>query len=666
MIKIWLNHVECDLPADRKPIRQRLRGVQLNKLGERQTDVTETFSIPATVRNMDAIRGGNWWPCTILQDGVDVIRDGRAMVEEITADEIKLTAYGENSTIFQEFARRSLSDLDYSADAEAFTLAALYTNDRLTTTALVQFPTTVCWPIAQFGQITNGNSININYLRPAFMLRGLTDKIASEAGITFAGSIWHEVHYLLTCLLKPSGPDGFQNREKWERDRFFSYAIGNTNLISGQIAAGLIGSTTETFVQRWSRAFRPSPFFDGEYFTDPTGANEYTFYYSTWDVASIGGGGVTGDYVIDRWAWEFVRDVGGVETVLDFAEDLTGSAIPILQGSYTDTNIVQGTRYFIRFSVTVTSATGVGSAFWTFRLTPDGARFEILRGVGNYALGSTLDYSALAPNMTQAAYLKMLANFYGLIYNYDKATQTITATTLQEVLTNTARAVDWTAYAIPAGVGKSPAKQTSYRLDGWGQRTRLAHLSDQANANGRGNGTILIPREDLPDETTAFTVPCASGRVVELPTTGAECMEIMHYETDGSGQLNSKFDPALRVALIYPGFDFGLQFIDGGGGVQGYTANKFPLYFSPQTEFFSGDELRAVMDEYTGRYYSALSDLLNNWQAVEFDAIIPATDIRAFKFDRLVYVEAIGNVFVEEITGWAPGEVCTVRGAIVP
>jgi hypothetical protein len=117
--------------------------------------------------------------------------------------------------------------------------------------------------------------------------------------------------------------------------------------------------------------------------------------------------------------------------------------------------------------------------------------------------------------------------------------------------------------------------------------------------------------------------------------------------------------------MVILGFDFGLSWTDGSAS-QAVVPNKFPLYFTPNTRFSSGAEWGVSMSEFAGVYYGTLANLLNDYEGVEVDVILPATEARAFKFDRLVYIESVGHIFVEEISGWAPGLIATLRGVIVP
>jgi hypothetical protein len=198
-MRLIINGFDIDLEPDEK-IARTLQVNDILTLSNRQSNYTNTYSIRRTDKNkqtfdlLGVVGIVSFIPYQLNEvylytdDGECIVHKGRAVVQSTDKD-YKINIYDGNIDLYKAIENKSLGDLNLSEIDHVKTLATVVN----TFTANLNYK----YIVADFNgkMIYNTNRINIDYLVPSAKVSYLWNKIFSEFGFTYEGSVFNTVDF---------------------------------------------------------------------------------------------------------------------------------------------------------------------------------------------------------------------------------------------------------------------------------------------------------------------------------------------------------------------------------------------------------------------------------------------------------------------------------------
>ena len=297
-MRLIINGYDIELIPDEK-IARTLQVNDILSINNRQTNYTNTFSIKRTDKNKKAfdylgvVSVLSYVPYRLNEvylysdDGECIVYKGRAVVQSTDKD-YKINIYDGNIDLYKAIENKSLGDLDLSQ----------IDHNKILSTVVNSFTANLNYKyiVADYNgkMVYNSNRINIDYLVPSAKVSYLWNKIFTEYGFTYSGSIFNTVDFTNLWLTYPK----FQETTQIVTEIFNvttavsstpvfptfivpetgTYQIGGNN-ISGSITVSLFtygGTLIETIT------ITPSLFINGVSVT-----NNATFNLNIGDVVTL-------------------------------------------------------------------------------------------------------------------------------------------------------------------------------------------------------------------------------------------------------------------------------------------------------------------------------------------------------------------------------------------
>lgn len=198
-MRLIINGFDIELEPNEK-IARTLQVNDILTLSNRQSNYTNTYSIRRTDKNkqtfdlLGVVGIVSFIPYKLNEvylytdDGECIVHKGRAVVQSTDKD-YKINIYDGNIDLYKAIENKSLGDLNLSEIDHVKTLAAVVN----TFTANLNYK----YIVADFNgkMIYNTNRINIDYLVPSAKVSYLWNKIFSEFGFTYEGSVFNTVDF---------------------------------------------------------------------------------------------------------------------------------------------------------------------------------------------------------------------------------------------------------------------------------------------------------------------------------------------------------------------------------------------------------------------------------------------------------------------------------------
>jgi hypothetical protein len=198
-MRLIINGFDIELEPDEK-IARTLQVNDILTLSNRQSNYTNTYSIRRTDKNkqtfdlLGVVGIVSFIPYQLNEvylytdDGECIVHKGRAVVQSTDKD-YKINIYDGNIDLYKAIENKSLGDLNLSEIDHVKTLATVVN----TFTANLNYK----YIVADFNgkMIYNTNRINIDYLVPSAKVSYLWNKIFSEFGFTYEGSVFNTVDF---------------------------------------------------------------------------------------------------------------------------------------------------------------------------------------------------------------------------------------------------------------------------------------------------------------------------------------------------------------------------------------------------------------------------------------------------------------------------------------
>lgn len=645
-LEVFINDNQVTLSAD-SVVALNKQIVDLNTFGEIKTDFSTTFTLApvaeniATLEGIQALQSGSSLPYTkipakIVQDGLEVVTGGSAIVETVAGGVVKVTVFSGNFSWSGALKEKKLQDVDLSD------LSHLW--DTLTVSQSNQYERGYVYPPIEYG---SGSNHNAAYLRPWVFVRELLPRIFKAIGYSITGDVLTSEDYLglavecsqnkaksteLKCLAQVNDGAGFLDLV-WD---------DNTGLESRAHFPDFVRDP-------WAPISTPGLFEEVptvaggrfEFICRKTGL--YTIK-TRWKVQHLGAttrGGVFYPYGSSaHWVARFITTAGPGVTAADISIINAGTPPGVV---YTENvqvvSLVKGNRFSLLLQP-INGLTGAGIGHWAIREF-NGSSFEVTEVQTDqpFEFGDKVNLSDNLPDLDQASFVKSVAFFFGCAIIPDVQNKTVAFRYWNELQKNKEKAPDWSNF-----INWNKAPEVRYRFGSWAQRNWFRWTPDDTVPEFYGDGFLEISDAWLSPERTVYTQPFAA------TVTGVDGFPVIkRSEISGELWVNDVVPRLLMIERRAGSF----LFVDpnSSGLNQTTTAYAFPFF-----KVLGGSRNIGYDDRLLADYYAFADQMTAAPQVLTLELSLPAFDIYTFDPFTPVYLKPFGAFyFVNKVTNWRKG-----------
>ncbi len=618
---------------------------QVNDIGEmkdRKTDSTATFKIRKS-RAMRALFeltgevGANTdFPylkqtCRYIQDGIEIITNGRVVVERSDEQYYTVSAYSGNKDFFTLLEDKKINDLslpscDHTWDAQTQATSNLSDLDYIYPGVEPSDDSGII-PLTDTGSRAE---VYGGWVWPFVKMKAILDEIISNSGYKAEGAIFENEKFL--SMFMP-----IANREISAVDRW---------LFSGT---------------------------DNAWKTYPGGAYDFYFgFHWSQDIVGANDPAWVNDILLVRLSGKYTIELQVLEKLQE-GYQATGAKMSILSGTayvdfaeVTDYTIMQnptGEQVILkkftfeedlsfgqqfRFQI---KATHLGSILkwrwigicWSIQIT----KIESPK----ITYGSTFDSTAGTsiannlPDMKQTDFIKLICNMFALIPEADSRNRKILFWNYQTLYDNIPTARDWSEYLSESD------DDVEFKFGNYAQRNYMKFKESQDVLENNGMGVLGVLDETLEASRDAFTLPvCYSDEIIVLSDVLVNRIGFNKYSAkDSAYESNTKIDPRVVIMKEATGKTFGFRTLVGGG--TSYDALNCKVSTTLDISF------PALINNYVG-----LSRMLHRTNLRKAKFNLPAYEVAGFKHYIPVYLRQYKAYFyVNKISNYVVGKLCTVE-----
>lgn len=403
--------------------------INIGDLSVRYLNRTNKFDIPRTQRNeLIFEHSGNdkvstAYPYTahsvkVIQNGIEVIQNGIIKITEADKDKYEIQILENLFDIFSSVKGKLIGTLQ-PIPASGWDASAIDTA-RLNTTNLIS---AAMW----WGK--SGNLYQVNYFLPCFFYHTLINKILQSTGLAISGSVLTSSDYL--DLVIPYPNDSFAY-PKAIADAYYDVGTGTGGIGGSQWALGFndffVTGTKSSPYGRWANEYYPASTLVGADSMSVTFSGSFVFSSIVWSAGTSNG----------RYWMTLMKN--GVEVYS--TDGLSNITYANTSGTITasTTQTVLPTDVFK----------------WRIRATATGgtltANSAVVNCSNSTALGTTtinrtsVSWNALWRDISCDDLLSDFFNRFGIIPK--QVGGTLFLKTIQEILSDTSNAVDWSAKRV--------------------------------------------------------------------------------------------------------------------------------------------------------------------------------------------------------------------------
>ena len=677
-IELYLNGKFIEL-SDQSKIGITFIANDIGDVQNKRANFTNQFKIPRTGNNIEALGFPNSVntnsdipylkaSCRLLQDGVELISNGYAIVND-AAENISVTVYSGNADFFELIKGKKLTDLDFSEYNHTWNLANIIDNIDNNTNE----DGYVYGLIAYGENMPSGGKLLTKYLLPAIKCKRILEKIVEATGFNISGSLYEDATSILPKLILPYSrnelqqdltdldlqlfdvglsaaspvvniptgdnpqpyyPYGIGGNIPFDDEAFPFFDNGGLHLNGKYVAASSMFQTFVTTVNLDVEVIGPGGY------NSIQGYNRITVYIYKKNAANIVqviGSGYYDDYAITGTLTTYTVTVTSANTIVNDGDII-----------FVNVAFSQGVTFFDVGGLPMGAGTvniNVGSGC-TFNNTID----------GNLVYGENLTISSLLPDMLQSDFIKAILNITGSNIQTDAANSTIYISTFQSI-SESIVIKDW-------------SDKINDQIDlikfhsSYAQNNYLKYKADASNEvtkgvpNEIGNGLFVILDESLQLEKTIIQLPFAG--TVTTPTarkitSGLEVKMPFINKVDPSTYTFS-LDTEPRILLYeQENYSPAVRYLGD------LTIDPFPSEFT-LTKTYTTWFIDSVNDRdfqlgfnnnLIEKYFETLIQMLTNYKEVECEINLTANDLNNYfdhsipvyisKYQSKFYISSINN-----------------------
>ncbi|MEB0303270.1 hypothetical protein, partial [Mucilaginibacter sp. 5C4] len=598
----------------------------------------------------------NNYQAKIIQDGLEIVPSGLAILNNIEQDSAAITVLSGNVDFFDSLDVKiyDMGDSTTTIGKQGLFTPFDHTWDLATVVASQSNTSGWIWPVVDYGRIapdfSNNPQVDVRYLRPGFFLKTAIDLFVKSAGYRINPHSFLLKQPLYDKLIVQFANDNFEhggNTQNKPDEYGITAFVGSTRVINHNNVAD-------------NRGVLP--------FTDTTTDQHSQFngyVYRAKQITTVNVevrfqkfrlyGRVTGypAYVVIRIAVKTAfGTVSANETNYDFSvwdtrdrEKGNGGNIygwhdfeP--RNMAADVELTFGDEVSVEYEF-------FGNTHANFTLY-SGSSLIIKSKDINVLYKQQVQCERIFPDITQKDLLKDTLQRFGIICQTDNTNRMVTFASFRDIVNNIPAAKNWTAKCLDQG------KTVAFQLGGYAQMNTMEYKVDEAILpKAFGNAQITVADKTLPATGNLFESRFAP--TLNRPYIGGSIAQILKVDTTSdinAIDFNIGTQPRLLIdqKLNLLNLSKQVTFTDGTTNIVNNDTIAVPYFYKPgQTDSLLWENLRI-------EYYPELEKILQQTKKVERFFMLTPRDILELDLLIPVYLEQDGAYYyINKIDSWRKG-----------
>lgn len=598
MQRLFLSNIEIDL--GQKKISQTYQINDLAELKDRNLHFTNRFNVPASPTNMKAMqylgvigsksrKPYERIPAKYEYDGIELMPTGFARVTKANEGGFDINIYDGNASLYETLKGRRMNELDYE-DLNHALNGTIHLASMDHTSGYI-------YALGDFGVSTVTGIINSERQVAALYKHTLFEKIMTEAGFTYEGSIFSNIEFLREVVIPTKGYD----------------------VVGEETTEAAKGSSASNTISKNEYALK-DPEYEEEQFTQ-TGSGLVGISVQSGDIIQFD---VAGLYRVN-----FTLDWSLATGDCNVRARFNGS-----YGSGFNMPIGSGTELFEMYIQAEVGDEVVMEA--VHHAWPGAAnKFEIeftAQVDATYTLvtgGLIVKFEDIMPDSSQIDFIKDVMQQYGLIFQANKNTNHYVFMMMEDLLNDRSNAENWSDKLINNG-------DESYSIGSYAQNNRMLYkYTDQEVIDASFDGNMTADHANLKEEKTLFASHYTISEKTQTrngePIYGVWLWELKE-EQEGD-VINNKEVPfrSFKINLVDTVVTYKFGDIVGN-----YSRNTDVPFLSLENMGYGF---------YIITYYNAFQRILDDQKKRTVKMFLKTADIYNLDFLRLKYIKQLGQYF---------------------
>jgi hypothetical protein len=665
-LQLYINDQLVDL-ADDSPVALTFQINDLAEVKNQQGNTSNQFKLPLTQRNRQVLGFPddvafttclpyNNYQARIIQDGLEIIPYGLAVLNGIEQDSANITVLSGNVDFFDAISGKIYDMGDKSTPygvnkpfktwQHTWNVNSVATSQNNTEGWI--------WPVVDYGNLiydfAGQCEINVRYQRPGFFIKTVIDMMLATTGYKATGSLIDDPLYPL--LIAQFSNSSFEHGTDYQNDpnrNGLEASIGQNlnvshipitdnkgvipfNAIVNDKSNQFAGRTT--FISKQINNFDikvtiPKLRFEGKASGSHPSSLKITINY---------------------------KDGGNMISLAEAAFDLSGNFVR-LSGSGSN---IRGYKVIENTVISATADMAAGNQlsinYEFFGDRPSyftisaGAALEITPIGKGILYGQDIQCERIFPDISQKDLLKDVLQRFGIICQTDSTTRTINFASFRDIVGNIPIAKNWTTKCLDQG------KTIAFQLGNYAQINYMKYKQDDAVLpNGFADTQINVADKTLP--ATANLLESQFAPTLNRPYIGGSIAQIkMTDPTDENHDFNTGVSPRILINKKIDLREFGnktIKFTDGNP-VNDIFIND---YISVPYFYNSGVEPNLLWDYLRKKYYPELEKILQQTKKVVRYFMLSPRDILELNLLIPVYLEQDSTYYyINKIDSWRKGQ----------
>ncbi|TFF32178.1 hypothetical protein [Mucilaginibacter psychrotolerans] len=664
-MQLYINNQLADL-ADDSPIALTFQINNLAEVKNQQGNTSNQFKLPLTQRNRqilgfpDDIAFANEQPydnyeAKIVQDGLEIIPNGIAVLNGVEDDSASLTVLSGNVDFFDALSGKLYEMGDATSPYGINTPFEPYQHTwNVDNVAASQTHTSGwIWPVVDYGNLvynaTGNNDVNVRNLRPGFFIKTAIDLMVASVGYKAIGSLLSNPLYPL--LIAQFSNDAFNHGTDYQ----------NRPNPTGLLATTGADFSVSHFTAAGNKGIIPFTIINNDEAGQYNGSNTFISKRISNVVIKVtiprmrfqGKPDPThGSYLKISIHKQTEADEILVEHTIDIA---TFTRVPGTSGGGL-LGYVEPENIIVSAQTDMAIGDQINVRYEFFEKRPSqftlyaGATFEISPTSQQVLYGQDVQCERIFPDITQKDLLKDVLQRFGIVCQTDSNTRSINFASFKDIVGNIPIAKNWSRKCLDQG------KSISFQLGNYAQVNYLKYKEDDAVVpKGFADSQINVKDKTLPASADLFESQFAPTQ--NRPYIGNSIALIKMIE-DGSTDNDFSIGVSPRI-LIDKKIDlrnYGgktVKFTDGNPANDKYVND----YISVPYFYKSGEEYSLLWEDLRKAYYPELEKILQQTKKVVRYFILNPRDILELDLLIPIYLEQdSAYYYINKIDSWRKGQ----------
>ncbi|OJW13532.1 MAG: hypothetical protein C0154_09830 [Mucilaginibacter sp.] len=670
-LQLYINDQLVDL-ADDSPIALTFQINNLAEVKNQQGNTSNQFKLPLTQHNRQVlgfpdditlvgIQPYDYYPAKIIQDGLEIVPYGMALLNSVDNDTAAITVLSGNVDFFDALDVKIYDLGDNNTTAGKQKIFEKY-NHTWNLENIVYSQTHSegwIWPVVDYGKMAmdaNNPTIDVRYLRPGFFLKTAIELFVKQAGYKINPSSFLLKQPMYEKLIVQFAADSFQHGTDYQKSRN---------------ASGLLATLGADIRKDHPNVNTPNQGLINFINVDNNVDNYYNAATGIYTASSISKVNIKltipGFYLFGNMKKlnDYsscvdikIQSVDPRHGVLDLATYRYGLDGGIRISAFTsfgyktfkdevqltaDAFLEQGDQLRVIYSFE-----GYSGSFFTM---PASTQLNIVAENQEVLYGQQVQCERIFPDITQKDLLKDTLQRFGIICQADNTSRTITFSSFRDIVNNIPKALNWTDKCLDQG------KSISFQLGNYAQVNNLLYKEDDGIFPPKfGNSAIRIADKTLTQSADLFESQFAP--TLNRPYFNGYIAQILKIDPKDDAEqpaFSISTQPRLLIneqyALQNSPTAKRITFTDGHNSMVVNDTLSVPYFYKPNAEH------SLLWEDLRLKYYPELEKILQQTKKVERYFMLSPRDILELDLLLPIYLEQDGAYYyINKIDSWRKGQ----------